>query len=110
MRLRLFAAVLAGGIIGFGLTLILSSPSCALGYPIPQPKGCPVFWDSKQALNVAKNHPFSSGRYFADHDQVIFGTKDGGAVMPTHDRKGCLRTFPVAPWHAEKFLTDQEDS
>lgn len=103
--LRLCAAIVAGAIIGLWL-----HPANALGFPIPQPKGCVTFWDSAKDLRVAKHHPFSTGRYLSDTHFVLFGVRDGGGVMLTHSDRGCLISLPIAPGMASSLLADQESA
>ncbi len=103
--LRFCAAIIAGAIIGLWI-----HPANALGFPIPQPKGCVTFWDSAKALRIAQHHPFSTGRYLSDSNFVLFGVRDGGGVMLRHSDSCCLISLSIAPRMALRLLADQESA
>ena len=76
---------------------VLSSPIWSLGYPIPQPKPCQVYWDSKAVGKAVSKYP-GMIRYSAGPHQALVMIKPPKGMEPMapfvirffHDAKGCF--------------------
>ena len=76
---------------------VLSSPIWSLGYPIPQPKPCQVYWDSVKAQKKVAAAP-NVLKYAAGPNDVIALLKPpegmehlGPYVFRfSHDERGCV--------------------
>lgn len=95
----------------------------ALGFPIPQPKPCKIYWDGPAVHKVVASTP-GVERYIATPEMVIeyivgtvqthVGQRKVEIVrVHSHTDKGCyqVQTYQgndVGPWL--KLLTDQEDA
>lgn len=77
--------------------LILCAPVWSLGYPLPQPKQCQTYWDSREAARIVASFP-GMIRYSAGPNQALVMIKPPAGmeryapfvIRYFHDDKGCF--------------------
>lgn len=101
MPFRLIAAFMA--------VFLCANSAWSLGFPIPQPKPCKVYFDGAFWHKQIANDPRTLA-YIATPDFIIAKSKQGPGVLIKPSAKGCLIIERLTALQVDKLLTDQEDS